>query len=110
MPTTTDILRDRIRTELKTALVTLDLDPDSVYVNGVNNVDERLVTHSLSLTEEALDKRLHRDEYPNGVDYSGLTHIALFTKAYTFEDEHRITALTLENLSACVNACLKISE
>lgn len=110
MPTTTDILRDRIRTELKTALATLGLDPDSVYVNGVNNLEERLVTHSLSLTEEALDKRLHRDEYPSGVDYSGLTHIALFNKAYTFEDEHRITSLTLENLSACVNACLKISE
>ena len=110
MTTATEILRDRIRTQLKSALASLGLEPDSIYFNGVNNLEERLVTHSLSLTEEALDKRLHRDEYPDGVDYSGLTHAGIFSKAYSFEDEHRITSLTLEKLSACVNDCLKIDE
>ena len=110
MTTGTDTLRELIRTQLKAALNSLGLDPDSVYFNGVNNLEEQLVIHSLSLTEEALDKRLHRDEYPNGVSYSGLTTSGFFAKAYSFDDEHRITSLTHENMAACVNACLKISE
>ncbi|KQB53102.1 hypothetical protein AQS70_02665 [Pseudomonas endophytica] len=109
MTTLREILRERIRAQLKTDLSPLGLDPDSVYINGVNNLEERMVIDSSSLTEDALDRRLHNSEYPNGVTYSSAT-AGIFSKAYTFEDEHRITSLTLENAAAYVTACLNIPE
>ena len=110
MSTATDILRDKIRKLLKNDLASLGLDPDSVYLNGVNNLEERLVIDSRSLTEEALDKRLHRNEYPNGVSYIEISTAGFFSKPYSFDEAHRVNDLSPSNLSAMVTHCLRIAE
>jgi hypothetical protein len=87
-------LAERVRPALKAALaqhgLNPDLDPDRVYVNGVNTLEERLVIYSQSLTNETVQMLL--EQHPPSPWTSD--HIGLFFVAYSFEDEHRVPDCT----------------
>ncbi|MDY7568183.1 hypothetical protein QN400_00410 [Pseudomonas sp. RTC3] len=93
----TEIIREKARNLLNAALENWNLNPDAVYFNGVNNMTERLVIASISLTEEAVDKTLEKDlptySYVNG---------GLFSVAYSFADEHRVEGPDAETLSRII--------
>ncbi|WP_225775248.1 hypothetical protein [Pseudomonas sp. Marseille-Q5115] len=86
----TDELAARVRTELETVLAEQGLNnlpaPDRIYLNGVNNLEERLVIYSQTLTEETT-RRIQEQDPPSAwvSDTFGV-----FFVAYSFEDEHRI--------------------
>jgi hypothetical protein len=93
----TEIIREKARNLLNAALENWNLNPDAVYLNGVNNMTERLVLSSLSLTEEAVQRTLEKD-LPA---YSYINE-ALFSVAYSFADEHRVEGPDAETLKRII--------
>lgn len=85
-------LAKTVRPLLSAALA--GINPDEVFFNGVNNLTERLVIHSASLTNEAVQRILEKDE----PTYTFITG-GVFSVAYSFADEHRVSGLDPENLT-----------
>lgn len=75
----------------------LGLNPDAVFLNGVNDQTERLVTFSASLTDEAVQRILDKDE----PTYS-FVNAGLFSAPYSFADEHRVEGPDAEALTEIV--------
>jgi hypothetical protein len=94
---TTDINRDKVRSLLNEALAPWNLDANTVYINGVNNLTERMVISSASLTEEAVQRILEKDEPTYSFRAAGL-----FSVAYSFADEHGVEGPDAEMLSDIV--------
>jgi hypothetical protein len=92
-----EAMRVTVRPLLRTALEAWNLDPDTVYINGVNDLTERLVIVSNSLTEGAVQHILEKDE----PSYSFRT-AGLFSVAYSFADEHRVDGPDAETLSGII--------
>jgi hypothetical protein len=93
----TEIIREKARNLLNAALENWNLNPDAVYLNGVNNMTERLVIGSVSLTEEAVEKTLEK----NLPSYS-YANAGLFSVAYSFADEHRVEGPDAETLNRII--------
>jgi hypothetical protein len=93
----TEIIREKARNLLNAALENWNLNPDAVYLNGVNNMTERLVIGSVSLTEEAVEKTLEK----NLPSYS-YANAGLFSMAYSFADEHRVEGPDAETLNRII--------
>lgn len=89
-----EALRVRVRPLLTEAT---NLNPDNVYLNGVNNMTERLVIGSSSLTEEAVRRILEKD-----VPSYSYANAGLFSVAYSFADEHRVEGPDAETLSRII--------
>lgn len=92
-----EALRNNVRPLLRTALEAWNLNPDAVYINGVNNLTERLVISSTSLTEEAVQRILDKDEPSYSFVAAGL-----FSAAYSFAGEHRVEGPDADTLSEIV--------
>lgn len=67
------------------------LDPDHLYINGVNNLEERLVISSQSLTSETTLRILDQDPPSDWSDETA----GIFRVPYSFEDEHRVPDMTV---------------
>ncbi|SHN28398.1 hypothetical protein SAMN05216593_12289 [Pseudomonas asturiensis] len=87
-----DEIKEQIRAFLVSELFEYSIDPDAVYINGVNNMDARVVTFSKSISQEAWD-RVYENDAP---DYRASPHIGLFSVQYSFADEHRVAEPDLE--------------
>ena len=81
-------LKQILRQDLINELGPWQLDPDKTYINGVNNLDERLVTYSASVLEEAF-QRVRENDAPSD-PFNPVPQIGLFSVPYSFADEHRI--------------------
>jgi hypothetical protein len=90
-----EALRVKVRPLLAAALY--NLNPDKVYLNGVNNRTERLVIDSTSLTEETVRRILEKDE----PSYS-FANAGLFSVPHSFSDEHRVEGPDADTLSNIV--------
>lgn len=86
----TDELAARVRAELETVMAERGLNglpaPDRIYLNGVNNLEERLVIYSRTLTEETTRRIQEQDPPSPWVSDT----FGVFFVAYSFEHEHRI--------------------
>lgn len=98
----TEIIREKARSSLNAALESWNLNADAVYINGVNNLTERLVISSRSLTEEAVQRILEKDEPSYSFRATGL-----FSAAYSFADEHRVNGPDAETLSGIVTKLVR---
>lgn len=85
-----DELSTRVHAELLAILpdygISPELDPDDLYLNGVNNLEERLVIYSENLTYATTRQILEQDPPSH---YGGDT-LGVFFVPYSFEDEHRV--------------------
>ncbi|MEA9978052.1 MULTISPECIES: hypothetical protein [unclassified Pseudomonas] len=74
------------------------LNPDEVFINGVNNLTERLVISSTSITNAAVQCILDKEEPA----YS-FVNAGLFSVAYSFADEHRMEGPDASALSEIIS-------
>lgn len=95
--TNTEQLKEQIRSFLISELSTWSIDPDRVFLNSINNPEERLVIASASLSEEAW----HRVYEKNAPFYSAET-AGLFTVPYSFADEHRLPSPSLVRIGMVI--------
>ncbi|WP_263262686.1 hypothetical protein [Pseudomonas sp. RIT-PI-S] len=99
-------LAERVYAELLAAMaehgLSPDLNPDQVYLNGVNNLEERLVIYSESLTY-ATTRRILEQDPPSPVD-SDTDTLGVFFVAYSFADEHRVPDHTPAQVSQAMEA------
>ncbi|MDB5983550.1 MAG: hypothetical protein JWQ69_4565 [Pseudomonas sp.] len=97
-----EALRAKVRPLLRTALQAWNLDPDTVYLNGVNDPSDRLVISANSLTDEAVQRILEKDEPSYAFATAGL-----FSVAYSFADEHRVKGPDVHSLSRIVTELVR---
>lgn len=83
-----DELKQVLRQDLINELAPWALDPDTTYINGVNNLNENLVIYSASIAEEAF-LRVRENNPPEDPSNPAPT-VGLFSVKYSFADEHRI--------------------
>jgi hypothetical protein len=99
-----DELAARVREALLAMLpdygVSPDLSPDDLYLNGVNNLEERLVIYSESLTYATTRQILEQDP-PS--PYAGNT-LGVFFVPHSFEDEHRVPGHSPAQLGQAMEA------
>ncbi|WP_297832069.1 hypothetical protein [Pseudomonas sp.] len=88
-------LANTVRPLLSAALS--GMNPDEVFINGVNNLTERLVIDSTSLTNATVQCILDKEE----PTYS-FVNAGLFSVAYSFADEHRVSGPDAEALSEII--------
>jgi hypothetical protein len=93
---------DKIRAVLTSELAEWSIDPDKVYLNGVNNNQEKLVIDSRSLTTVAWECVYENVTLSDSSETSGL-----FTVPYSYADEHRIHAPARAQLAKVVNALVE---
>ncbi|EGH98113.1 MULTISPECIES: hypothetical protein [Pseudomonas syringae group] len=89
--------KEKIRAFLVSELAEWSIDPDNVYINGVNDPEERMVIGSNSLTAEAINRVFEKD----APSYSTRT-AGLFTVAYSYADEHRLAAPDLAKVGEVI--------
>ncbi|WP_457792423.1 hypothetical protein [Pseudomonas syringae] len=89
--------KEKIRAFLVSELAEWSIDPDNVYINGVNDPEERMVIDSNSLTAEAINRVFEK----NAPSYSTRT-AGLFTVAYSYADEHRLAAPDLAKVGEVI--------
>lgn len=79
-------IKQQIHAFLSARLSEWSVDPDTVYITGVNNLEERVVIFSQTISQEAWD-RVYENDAPVYIDSptSGL-----FSVQYSFADEHRV--------------------
>lgn len=88
------LTEDRVRAILHAKLSGRGINVDQVYINGVNNLQERLVIHSASLVTAFL-MSLQDRTVPN----FGGAHTGIFSQAYTFDDAYRFQGVSIEELN-----------
>ncbi|KAA8695742.1 Uncharacterized protein ALO80_00312 [Pseudomonas caricapapayae] len=93
----TATVEEKIRAFLISELSEWSINPDDVYINGVNNPEERLVISSASLTAEAVNRVFEKDAPAYSSHAAGL-----FTVAYSYADEHRLAAPDLAKVGEVI--------
>lgn len=96
-------LRDKVRAKLVEALSPWVMDPDKVYVNGINNPEEQLVIESDSVTY------LTYNYVREGVDVviSEEPVWGFFSAAWSFAPEHRVQGPDAKSFEAILNEIIK---
>ena len=92
-------IREKIRVFLASELA---VDPDKVYINGVNNNEEKLVIYSESLSLLAWNRVYENDPLGAAGDTSGV-----FGVPYSYADEHRLSAPTWAQIAQAVNTLVE---
>ncbi|KTB58636.1 hypothetical protein ACTACG_00810 [Pseudomonas syringae] len=95
-------VEEKIRAFLISELAEWSIDPDNVYINGVNDPEERVVIGSVSLTAEASTRVFEKD----APSYSTRT-AGLFTVAYSYADEHRLAAPDLAKIGEVIGQLVR---
>ncbi|KPX22288.1 hypothetical protein ALQ08_101201 [Pseudomonas syringae pv. delphinii] len=90
-------IKEKIRAFLVSELSEWSIDPDKVYINGVNNPQDRLVIFSASLAEDAWNHVYENDAPAYSAQVAGL-----FTVAYSYADEHRLAAPDLAKVGELI--------
>ncbi|KUG42817.1 hypothetical protein AL053_15050 [Pseudomonas savastanoi pv. fraxini] len=90
-------IEEKIRAFLVSELAEWSINPDNVYINGVNNPEERLVISSSSLTAEATNRVFEKDAPSYSPRKAGL-----FSVAYSYADEHRLAAPDLAKVGEVI--------
>ncbi|EPM43998.1 hypothetical protein [Pseudomonas syringae] len=90
-------IKEKIRAFLVSELSEWSIDPDKVYINGVNNPQDRLVIFSASLAEDAWNHVYENDAPTYHAQVAGL-----FSVAYSYADEHRLAAPDLEKVGELI--------
>ncbi|MCJ2372749.1 hypothetical protein [Pseudomonas sp. RGM 3321] len=90
-------VEEKIRAFLVSELAEWSINPDNVYINGVNDPEERVVISSNSLTAEATNRVFEKD----APSYAPRT-AGLFTVAYSYADEHRLAAPDLAKVGEVI--------
>ncbi|BFT61321.1 hypothetical protein [Pseudomonas moorei] len=85
---------ERVRAMLHARLSGRGINVDKVYVNGINKLDEPLVTYSQTLVWAFL-LQLQDRETP----YFEGEHLGLFTEPYTFDPDFRFKGLDFDELN-----------
>ncbi|RMO91981.1 hypothetical protein ALQ33_02711 [Pseudomonas syringae pv. philadelphi] len=98
----TATLEEKIRAFLVSELAEWSIDPDNVYINGVNDPAEGVVISSASLTAEASTRIFEKD----APSYSTRT-AGLFTVAYSYADEHRLAEPDLAKVGEVIGQLVR---
>jgi hypothetical protein len=93
---------DKIRAALTSELAEWSIDPDKVYVNGVNNEKEKLVIYCRPLTTLAWEHVYENDPMSESSE-----NWDLFSVAYSYADEHRVNGPTMVQIAKAVNALVE---
>ncbi|MCD5982577.1 MULTISPECIES: hypothetical protein [Pseudomonas] len=86
-------IKEMIRAFLVNELAEWSVDPEKLYINAINNQEERLVIFSKSISQEAWDC-----VYENDAGFVLSPSVGLFSEAYSFADEHRVAEPDLETV------------
>lgn len=94
-------LNERVRNFLNEQLKPFGLQCDDVHVNTVHDVINPKLTFTQSMHDIGLDS-LERGIEPTY--HQGLSHV--FSKTWTFADDHRIHTLSLYDIEKMIQALL----
>lgn len=89
-----DLNVDRVRAILHAKISGRGINVDEVYINGVNNLQDRLVIHSETLVMAFLISLQDRT-VPN----FGGEHTGVFSQPHTFDDAYRFQGLAIEEIN-----------
>ncbi|MFJ3486444.1 hypothetical protein ACIPL1_24035 [Pseudomonas sp. NPDC090202] len=81
-------IREAVLPLLTRELQDWNIDPDAVYLNALDNLESRVVISSESLTDLTVQLILDNEEIDFITDWEGR---GLFTRPWSFADEHRVT-------------------
>ncbi|MEQ4336879.1 hypothetical protein ABNM62_00045 [Pseudomonas syringae] len=95
-------VQEKIRAFLVSELAEWSINPDEVYINGVNDPEERIVIGSTSLTAEAANRVFEKDAPAYSTRTAGL-----FTVAYSYADEHRLAAPDLAKVGEVIGQLVR---
>ena len=89
-----DLNIERVRAILHAKVSGRGIDVNKVYVNGVNALENPLVTYSQTLVW-AFFLKLQEGEVP----YFEGEHLGLFSEAYTFDSQYRFKGLEFDEVN-----------
>lgn len=89
-----DLNIERVRAILHAKVSGRGIDVNKVYVNGVNTLEDPLVTYSQTLVW-AFFLKLQDGEVP----YFEGEHLGLFSEAYTFDSQYRFKGLEFDEVN-----------
>jgi hypothetical protein len=89
-----DLNVDRVRAILHAKISGRGIDVDKVYINGVNNLQDRLVIYSETLVMAFLISLQNRT-VPN----FGGAQTGVFSQSHTFDDLYRFKGLSIEEIN-----------
>ena len=89
-----DLSIERVRAILHARISGRGIDVDRVYINGVQSLEDPLVTYSQTLVW-AIYLKLQDSEIP----YFEGDHMGLFSEAYTFDSKYRFKGLEFDEVN-----------